>query len=50
MIEPVFAWTKFNRRLDRFRRRGRGARPREIALITATNKLLKLHRHALTAA
>jgi hypothetical protein len=25
MIEPVFANTKFNRRIDRFQRRGRSA-------------------------
>jgi transposase len=49
MIEPVFAQTKFNRRLDRFRRRGRGAVRAEWRLITATHNLLKLHRHALAA-
>jgi len=50
MIEPVFAQVKFNRGLDRFRRRGRGAVRSEWRLITATHNLLKLHRHALTAA
>jgi transposase len=50
MIEPVFAQMKFNRGLDRFRRRGRGAVRSEWRLITATHNLLKLHRHALTAA
>ena len=50
MIEPVFAQMKFNRGLDRFRRRGRGAVRAEWRLITATHNLLKLHRHALTAA
>jgi Transposase DDE domain len=50
MIEPVFAQMKFNRRLDRFRRRGRGAVRTEWRLITATHNLLKLHRHALAAA
>ena len=50
MIEPVFAQTKFNRGLDRFRRRGRGAVRAEWRLITATHNLLKLHRHALAAA
>jgi len=50
MIEPVFAQTKFNRGLDRFRRRGRGAVRAEWRLITATHNLLKLHRHALTTA
>jgi transposase len=50
MMEPVFAQMKFNRGLDRFRRRGRGAVRTEWRLITATHNLLKLHRHALTAA
>jgi len=50
MIEPVFAQTKFNRGLDRFKRRGRGAVRTEWRLITATHNLLKLHRHALAAA
>src|SRR3954451_4267696 len=50
MIEPAFAQMKFNRGLDRFRRRGRGAVRTEWRLITATHNLLKLHRHALTAA
>ena len=50
MVEPVFAQIKFNRGLDRFRRRGRGAVRAEWRLITATHNLLKLHRHALTAA
>jgi hypothetical protein len=50
MIEPVFAQMKFNRGLDRFRRRGRGAVRAEWRLITATYNLLKLHRHALAAA
>src|SRR5215207_3280388 len=36
MIEPVFAQKKFNRGLDRFRRRGRGAVRTEWRLITAT--------------
>jgi hypothetical protein len=50
MIEPVFAQTKFNRGLDRFRRRGRAAVRAEWRLITATHNLLKLHRHALATA
>jgi transposase len=48
-IEPVFANTKFNRRLDRFLRRGRSACRSEWRVITATHNLLKLHTH-LTAA
>jgi hypothetical protein len=50
MIEPVFAQMKFNRGLDRFRRRGRAAVRTESRLITATHNLLKLHRHATAAA
>jgi hypothetical protein len=37
MIEPVFAQMKFNRGLDRFRRRGHGAVRAEWRLITATH-------------
>ena len=48
IIEPVFANTKFNRGIDRFRRRGRAAVRAEWRLITATHNLLKLHRHALS--
>jgi len=50
MIEPVFAQMKFNRGLDRFRRRGRGAVRTEWRLIIATHNLLKLHRHTTAAA
>ena len=50
MIEPVFAQVKFNRGLDRFKRRGRGAVRTEWRLITATHNLLKLHRHTLATA
>ncbi len=50
IIEPVFANTKFNRGIDRFRRRGRSAVRAEWRLITATHNLLKLHRHAAAAA
>jgi hypothetical protein len=45
MIEPVFADMKFNRRIDRFQRRGRGAVRSEWRLIAATHNLLKLWRH-----
>jgi transposase len=45
MIEPVFGHTKFNRRIDRFQRRGRAACRSEWRLITATHNLLKLHTH-----
>ena len=50
MIEPVFGQTKFNRGIDRFRRRGRAAVRAEWRLITTTHNLLKLHRHALATA
>jgi hypothetical protein len=50
LIEPVFADTKFNRRLDRFLRRGRAACRSEWRFIAATHNLLKLHRHTLQAA
>ena len=46
MIEPVFADTKFNRRCDRFQRRGRSAARSEWRLIAATHNLLKLWRHS----
>jgi hypothetical protein len=50
MIEPVFAHTKFNRRMERFRRRARSAARSEWRLITATHNLLKLHQHATAPA
>jgi hypothetical protein len=46
----MFANTKFNRRMDRFRRRGRSAVRTEWRLITATHNLLKLHKHQLALA
>jgi hypothetical protein len=45
MIEPVFAHTKFNRRCDRFLRRGRSACRSEWR-IHATHNLLKLYKHS----
>jgi transposase len=48
IIEPVFAQTKHNRRVDRFQRRGLGACRAEWRLITATHNLLKLWRHGPT--
>jgi hypothetical protein len=50
MIEPVFGHTKFNRRIDRFQRRGRAACRSEWRLITATHNLLKLHRQQVAPA
>ena len=49
MIEPVFADLKFNRRIDRFLRRGRGACSSEWKLAAATHNLLKLYRATRTA-
>jgi hypothetical protein len=49
-IEPVFAHTKFNRRLDRFLRRGIAACRSEWRLIPATHNPLKLHSHHTAAA
>jgi transposase len=50
MVEPVFAQTKHNRRIDRFQRRGRAAVRSEWRLITATHNLMKLHKHQIAAA
>ena len=50
MVEPVFAQIKSNRRIGRFKRRGRAAARSEWRLIAATNNLLKLHRHSLRVA
>lgn len=44
IIEPVFANTKWNRRIDRFQRRGLAACRAEWRLIAATHNLLKLWR------
>lgn len=49
MIEPVFANTKFNRGILRFMRRGKSAARSEWRLMTATNNLLKLHKHHIAA-
>jgi transposase len=46
-IEPVFAQMKFNRRMERFQRRGRSACRSEWRLMAATHNLLKLHRHQI---
>jgi prevent-host-death family protein len=43
MIEPVFGHTTYNRRADRFQRRGRSAVRSEWRLLTATHNLMKLH-------
>jgi Transposase DDE domain len=44
IVEPVFANTKFLRRIDRFQRRGLRACEAEWQLIAATHNLLKLWR------
>jgi hypothetical protein len=50
IVEPVFAQTKHNRRIDSFQRRGRSAVRSEWRLITATHNLMKLHKHQIAAA
>ena len=50
MVEPVFADTKFNRRIDRFLRRGRAAARSEWRLTNAAHNLLKLWRASTTPA
>src|SRR5687767_5156055 len=49
-VEPVFGQMKFNRRLDRFLRRGRSAVRSEWRLFGASHNLLKLHNHRTVAA
>lgn len=49
-IEPVFGQIKANRRIDRFRQRGRAAVRTEWRLIAASHNLLKLHSHQITPA
>jgi Transposase DDE domain len=49
LVEPVFAHTKFNRRIERFHRRSRAAVRTELRLITATHNRLKLQLAATTA-
>jgi transposase len=50
IIEPIFADTKFNRRIDRFLRRGRSAAWSEWRLTNAAHNLLKLWRHTTAPA
>ena len=49
-VEPVFGQMKFNRRFDRFQRRGRAACRSEWRLCGASHNLLKLHNHRTAAA
>jgi transposase len=44
-VEPVYGQIKYNRGVDRFMRRGRGAAQSELRLVAATHNLLKLHSH-----
>jgi Transposase DDE domain len=50
LVEPGFADLKFNRKADRFQRRGRSAASSEWRLLNATQNLLKLHRHQIALA
>jgi hypothetical protein len=50
MVEPVFAQTKHNRRINSFQRRGRSAVRSEWRLTTATHNLMKLHKHQIATA
>jgi hypothetical protein len=50
LIEPVFGQIKFNRKIDRFQRRGRGAVRSEWRLAAMTHNLLKLHEHRIPTA
>jgi hypothetical protein len=49
-VEPVFGQLKFNRRFDRFQRRGRSAVRSEWRLATTAHNLLKLHNYRIAAA
>jgi transposase len=49
-VESVFGQMKFNRRLDRFLRRGRSAVRSEWRLFGASHNLLKLHSHRMAVA
>ena len=49
IVEPVFADTKFNRRINRFQRRGLAACRAEWRLIAASHNMLKLWRAGLAA-
>jgi hypothetical protein len=44
-LEPVFGQIRYNRRIDRFMRRGRAAAQSEWWLVAATHNILKLHSH-----
>jgi hypothetical protein len=44
-VEPVYGQIKYNRRIDRFMRKGTAAAQSEWRLVSATHNLLKLHSH-----
>jgi hypothetical protein len=46
----VFGQIKFNRNIDRFHRRGRGAVRSEWRSAAMTHNLLKLHEHRIATA
>jgi hypothetical protein len=48
-IEPVFGQIKFNRRIDRFQRRGSSACRSEWRLVATSHNLRKLHNHRIAA-
>lgn len=48
-VEPVYGQIKYNRRVDRFMRRGRAAAQSEFRLVATTHNLLKLHSHWIAA-
>jgi Transposase DDE domain len=50
VIEPVFGQIKFNRKIDRFQRRGRTAVRCERRLAAMTHNLLKLHQRRIATA
>jgi hypothetical protein len=50
VIEPVFGQIKYNRRIDRFLRRGHGGARQEWRLAAMTHNLLKLHEHRIATA
>jgi hypothetical protein len=47
LVEPVIGQIKFNRKIDRFQRRGHAAGRSEWRLGAATHNLLKLHNHRI---
>ena len=47
-VEPVFAQIKFNRKINRFHRRGRAALS-ECRFVAATHNLMKLDSHWIAA-